>query len=100
MRVLNEKAGRIAQLNTQIGSIESNGSMANDLRDQRDMLAKEISGLANVRTLERSTGSLEYSREVATTYQAQALSALDVLPASPHRDSMRAIAELAIQRNH
>ena len=79
--------------------------LQNGASDARAIVAtaireKDASLIEDVLAAVRSTGSLEYSREVATTYQTQALSALDELPASPHRDSMRAIAELAIQRNH
>ncbi len=56
---LNDKARQISVLNGQIASLESNGSTANDLRDQRDLLAQELSEIANVRTLERDTGSLD-----------------------------------------
>lgn len=48
----------------------------------------------------RRNGSLAYARQVASRYQERALQALQILPATGYRDSMAAIAELAIQRNH
>lgn len=56
---LNTKARRIAAINSQIGAVEASGAIANDLRDQRDLLAQEIAGIADVRAVERSTGSLD-----------------------------------------
>ncbi len=78
----------------QHGSSDARNIVATAIRE------KDASRIEDVLAAVRSTGSLDYSREVATAYQAQALRALDVLPTSPHGDSMRAIAELAIQRNH
>ena len=78
----------------QNGSSEDRNIVATAIRQ------KDASRIDDVLAAVRNTGSLEYSREIATEYQAQALRALDALPASPHRDSMHAIAVLAIQRDH
>ncbi|MBI5575324.1 MAG: flagellar hook-associated protein FlgK [Deltaproteobacteria bacterium] len=49
----------IALLNGRIVEVEAGGTAtANDLRDSRDMLVKELSGLADIETLEDATGSL------------------------------------------
>jgi octaprenyl-diphosphate synthase len=61
---------------------------------------KDASKIEVVLEAVRRNGSLEYARQMATRFQQQALQALEVLPDSPHRDAMAAIAELAIQRNH
>ncbi len=53
---VNQLAGSIAQLNSQIAAIESGSSTANDLRDTREMQIQEIAGLMDVRVLERSNG--------------------------------------------
>jgi flagellar hook-associated protein 1 FlgK len=59
VRVVNERAGAIAELNQQIIAAEANGSDANDLRDVRSQHVKEIGRLLDVRTIERSSGSLD-----------------------------------------
>jgi flagellar hook-associated protein FlgK len=61
VRTVNERASRIAALNAQIISLEANGSTANDLRDTRGQLINEISDLADVRVIERDTGSVDLS---------------------------------------
>jgi octaprenyl-diphosphate synthase len=61
---------------------------------------KDASKIEVVLEAVRRNGSLEYARQVASRYQEQALQGLQMLPDSPHRDSLAAIAELAIQRNH
>ncbi len=59
LRTINNGADQIAELNSQITSLESNGSSANDLRDQRGRLVAEISELIDTRPIERNTGSLD-----------------------------------------
>lgn len=57
---VNDIATDIARLNAQIVQIESGGgsAKANDLRDARDGLVTELSGLAEIGTLEDRNGSL------------------------------------------
>lgn len=61
VRTINEKARQIASLNSQIISLEANGSTANDLRDTRGQLVNDISELVDVRTIERNSGALDIS---------------------------------------
>ncbi len=49
---INSLGERIASINKQIKIFEANGSNANDLRDQRNLLIDELSGLANVKVIE------------------------------------------------
>ncbi len=56
---VNEKTKAIADLNSQIISVEAGGSTANDLRDQRGRLISEVSGLIDTRALERDSGSVD-----------------------------------------
>lgn len=49
-------ASTIASLNGQIQRIEGIGDDANDLRDQRDALVDELSGLANIKVSDLSDG--------------------------------------------
>ncbi|SFF24907.1 flagellar hook-associated protein 1 FlgK [Paenibacillus catalpae] len=49
-------SGTIANLNGQIQRIEGIGDDANDLRDQRDALVDELSGLANIKVSDLSDG--------------------------------------------
>jgi len=55
---INAKATEIAGLNLQIKQVELNGDMANDLRDRRDLLLDDLSGLANIRYSEDETGAM------------------------------------------
>lgn len=49
---INSYADQIAMLNAQIYRVESDGSHANDLRDQRNLLIDELSKLVNVDVVE------------------------------------------------
>jgi flagellar hook-associated protein 1 len=57
---LNKWTGMVADLNQKIVSSESNGSAANDLRDQRNELLKKISGLIEGNSFENGDGSLTF----------------------------------------
>lgn len=59
VRTVNQRASAIAELNQQIVSLESNGSVANDLRDTRAQHIQEISKLLDTRAIERETGSVD-----------------------------------------
>ena len=54
---INEIAGEIADLNTQIVAIEAS-TTANDLRDKRTALVSELSEYIDVKSFEQSNGSL------------------------------------------
>lgn len=45
---INDIAKRIAQLNVEINKIEANGAIANDLRDERNLLIDELSGKTKI----------------------------------------------------
>ena len=51
--IINSLGSQIANLNTQINAFERDGSNANDLRDQRNLLIDELSLHVNVRVDER-----------------------------------------------
>lgn len=55
---VNLLSSQIADLNRQIISSESIGHKANDLRDRRDLLIDEMSGISQVRTIERENGGV------------------------------------------
>lgn len=48
----------------------------------------------------RDCGALEYTRQQALGFQARALDDLKTLPDNPFRDSMQAIAEMSVNRDH
>lgn len=52
----NTLVGQLAQLNQEIYRIEGLGNNANDLRDQRDLLMDELSGLVNISYTEQADG--------------------------------------------
>lgn len=53
---VNDLTAQIADLNRQIVSVEGTGSMANDLRDSRDLLVDELSSYINISVTERANG--------------------------------------------
>lgn len=55
---INGTAREIARLNKLIASEEAGGNKANDLRDARDLLIDQLSGLIDVNTVEQSTGAV------------------------------------------
>ncbi len=55
---INDIARNIADLNVQIARFELNGESANDLRDQRNLLLDQLSGLANITSSEDASGRL------------------------------------------
>ena len=55
---INSLATRIAFLNDKVQNLESSGQTANDLRDQREVLLKELAGKINTTVLEESNGSV------------------------------------------
>src|SRR5579883_1313821 len=52
---LNTLAGQVAELNRQITMVEVTGEHANDLRDQRDALIRQIYGIAGVPLVDGTT---------------------------------------------
>jgi flagellar hook-associated protein FlgK len=59
VRQVNERANAIADLNAQIIAAEASGADANDLRDTRAQHVKQLGEMLDVRTLERSSGSVD-----------------------------------------
>jgi flagellar hook-associated protein 1 FlgK len=55
---VNVKAGQIAEINQKIVQIESSGGTANDYRDERDLLVKELAGIIDITASEQSNGSV------------------------------------------
>ena len=56
---INGLATRIAGFNQQISSIELSGTSANDLRDKRDLLLEELSGLVDISVTENDIGQVD-----------------------------------------
>lgn len=54
---INNDATQIANLNKQIAQVETTGLKANDLRDQRDKLMDDLSGMVKITTVESADGS-------------------------------------------
>ncbi len=54
---INRLSKQIARINVQIVAAETGGHSANDLRDQRDMLVREMSNLADIHYFETERGS-------------------------------------------
>jgi flagellar hook-associated protein 1 FlgK len=55
---VNRLTGQIATLNVRIRTAEASQTTANDLRDQRNQLLEELSGLVGITYLEQDDGSL------------------------------------------
>lgn len=58
LRTLNEKAARVAELNSRIVSAESGGHTAADLRDDRDRALDRMADIVDIRAREQSNGSV------------------------------------------
>ena len=56
---INGLATRIAGFNQQISAIELSGTSANDLRDKRDLLLEELSGLVDISVTENDIGQVD-----------------------------------------
>lgn len=56
---INGLATRIAGFNQQISSIELSGTSANDMRDKRDLLLEELSGLVDISVTENDIGQVD-----------------------------------------
>ena len=55
---VNQIAREIYNLNIEIGSVEVGNQNANDSRDRRDLLLKELSGLIDITTVENNMGQI------------------------------------------
>src|SRR5690606_34727921 len=58
-RAVDQKTAQIAVLNTDIVRLEASGGRADDLRDRRDQLVREVAEQLEVRTREHANGSLD-----------------------------------------
>lgn len=58
-RTVEAKAGQVAALNEEIVRTEVSGAVANDLRDQRELLIRQIAEVVDVRQTERSSGAVD-----------------------------------------
>ncbi|NIK79344.1 flagellar hook-associated protein 1 FlgK [Paenibacillus castaneae] len=56
LNTVNSIVTSIAQLNGEIRRVEGLGDNANDLRDQRDLITDELSGLINIRVEDQANG--------------------------------------------
>jgi len=55
----NDLLNSVAALNTQIANTEHDGTVAAGLRDQRDVLLNELSGLVDINLVEQSNGAVD-----------------------------------------
>lgn len=58
LNTVNSISGQIANLNEKIASVEASGQNANDYRDQRDQLLKDLSELIDFNSFEESDGKV------------------------------------------
>ena len=66
----------------------------------RAIREKSAADIGAVVAAVRRYGSLDYARGLATTYQQQALKAIDTLPTSNAKTALETIAALALDRDH
>lgn len=57
VKEVNQLTSQLAEINVQIVSAESNGTMANELRDTRDSVLDRLAHLTGARSFEQSNGS-------------------------------------------
>ena len=76
---INSAASEIATLNFQIKQVELNGDQANDLRDRRDVLLDQLSGLAQITYTEQPDKTVTVylgNHELVTASTARAVAAV------------------------
>jgi len=76
---INSASSEIASLNFQIKQVELNGTQANDLRDRRDLLLDQLSGLAQINYTEQSDKTVTVylgNHELVTASTARAVAAV------------------------
>ena len=83
---INSRAAEISGLNKQIVQVEANGDMANDLRDRRDVLLDQLSGLGQISYSETANHAVTVylgSHELVSPSSYQAVQAVnDTNPAN------------------
>ena len=77
---INRIATRLAALNVGISAAELRGQEASDLRDERDSLLEELSGIATVHSQETSTGAVTVSLGAEVLVQDDRARQLEVVP--------------------
>ena len=77
---INRIATRLAALNVGISAAELRGQEASDLRDERDSLLEELSGIATVHSQETSTGAVTVSLGTEVLVQDDRARQLEVVP--------------------
>lgn len=70
---INSLAQQIATITKQINTLEVGGGMANDLRDQRNLMVEELSGFANITVNERVVSSKVGVTSYTVTMDSQTL---------------------------
>ncbi len=87
---INAAAGEIASLNLQIKQVELNGDMANDLRDRRDLLLDQLSGIAQISYSEQADSTVAVylgNHELVFGNAARAINAV-ADPSNPGMDKL------------
>lgn len=70
---INSLAQQIATITKQINTLEVGGGMANDLRDQRNLMVEELSGFANITVNERVVSAQVGVTSYTVTMDSQTL---------------------------
>jgi len=84
---INGLAVRIAGFNEQISSVELSGTSANDLRDKRDMLLEELSGLVDIKVTENDIGQVDVYVGGSFLVAANKTATLSVRPSPSDTDT-------------
>ncbi|WP_372865424.1 polyprenyl synthetase family protein [Spongiibacter sp.] len=74
------------------------GSKDQQQQVRRAISEKSAAELDGIVTAVQSSGALDYCRQAAARHSQAAINALQALPASPYRDAMSQLSELALQR--
>ncbi len=77
---INSRAAEISNLNRQIVQVEAGGDAANDLRDRRDLLLDQLSGIAQISYSETATHSVSVylgNHELVSEYAYHAVDAVN-----------------------
>ena len=80
---INGIAQDIYKLNEKISLTETNGDIANDYRDQRNLLLDKLSGLVQISYKEKSNGKVEVIAEGYTLVSSESVSEMEYIQVSP-----------------
>lgn len=91
---MNRLMGQVVELNKNIAGIEANGSNANDLRDQRDLIVDQLTELTDITVYESSNGM--YTLVSNGTTLVNGITKVDLEMSAPKNNTTYSISDYSI----